>query len=251
MDFSPVSIVTASSQDTVSDACIPNKCNPRQTTINDASVDTSGTFWQSSAAGQVGTKCPEQYLQYDMSSAAPSALTNMTILYGNQSFVFDGQKEGTVTTGPIVTITTVGSTAPVTAVAGKDYVFSSTHVSMPNGSPARVDTFLPLSNLLKNQVQTVRFTWDSLVLQKPLNICQMNVMETNIWGAPSASAVDSSVTVGSSSSPVSVAAIVGAAVGSLVLISVSAAICIHRKNVAARKKRVDKFVELDERQGSP
>ncbi|KAJ3002365.1 UNVERIFIED_CONTAM: hypothetical protein HDU68_006302 [Siphonaria sp. JEL0065] len=167
----------------MADVCVPNKCNPRQTTIHDANIDTTGTFWQSTPVGQVGMRCPDQYLQYDMSTTPPATLANMTILYGNQSFLFDGQTAESVTTGPVVTVNSRGAT-PVTAQAGKDYTFSSTVATTSNGSPARLDTFVPLSNLIVSQVEVVRFTWNNLVLQPDSKLCQMNVMEVRVLFVP-------------------------------------------------------------------
>ncbi|KAJ3086752.1 hypothetical protein HK100_008601, partial [Physocladia obscura] len=145
IDFAYPSQVTASSYDSVSASCIPNLCNPKEST--DDGEDTGGdddTQWQSSPA--YGATCDPVWIQYDFSLVLPSTLVNMSILYGNESFVFDGQAQGAVRTGPTVSITSTSGTM-TNAVAGTDYSFVST-TSANDDEPSRFDSFLPISSLV-------------------------------------------------------------------------------------------------------
>ncbi|KAI8620865.1 hypothetical protein BC830DRAFT_1097006 [Chytriomyces sp. MP71] len=194
IDFAYSANVTASSFDSVSAACKPNLCNPKEST--DDGQDTDGmdkTQWQS--APQFGGPCSAVWIQYDMSGQPPAQIGNFSLLYGNTSFLFDGQSKGSVKVGPTVSVTS-SSGQTLEAKAGVDYTFTST-VSANDDAPARFDAFVPLSALLKTNVNSLRFTWSNLVPVGATQVCQMNVEETVIYGSQAAAMSSPAVSVSS------------------------------------------------------
>ncbi|KAJ3132939.1 hypothetical protein HK100_004820 [Physocladia obscura] len=225
IDFAYPSQVTASSFDSVSATCLPNLCNPKEST--DDGEDTGGhdnTQWQSYPA--YGATCDP-----------------MSILYGNESFIFDGQAQGAVNIGPTVSITSTSGTT-TNAVARTDYSFVST-TSPNNGKPTRFDTFLPISSLVEKDVKVVRFTWDNLVPQGKQQLCQINVEEVVIYGANvTTAAAESTATtaaVSNGSNAESSSNLSGGAIAGIVIVAAIVAVAgtvfgVRSRNIVKKKR---------------
>ncbi|KAI9350760.1 hypothetical protein BDR26DRAFT_851457 [Obelidium mucronatum] len=200
--------VTASSFDNVSAKCLPNLCKPQESVDDGHDVpgmdDTQWISLPVDATSGGANPCPTQWIQYDFTSSGPKSVYNvrqfqfilatmyskvpqMSIQYDdNHSFTFDGQPEGSVTRSPIVTVTLFGNSNPIQAVQGTDYTFTSTVQD-----EARFDAFTPVTDLLKNDIKSIRFTWDKLQPvggKKAPNACEVRVDETMIYGTASKSA---------------------------------------------------------------
>ncbi|KAJ3083201.1 hypothetical protein HK100_009496 [Physocladia obscura] len=164
----------------------------------------------------------------------------MSILYGNESFVFDGQAQGAVRIGPTVSITSTSGTT-TNAVAGTDYSFVST-TSANDDEPSRFDSFLPISSLVEKDVKVVRFTWDNLIPQGKKQLCQINVEEVVIYGINVTTAVAESTTTVSngsnagSSGSLSGGAIAGIAIAAAVVVVAGAVFGVRSRNISKKKR---------------
>ncbi|KAI8619193.1 hypothetical protein BC830DRAFT_1078711 [Chytriomyces sp. MP71] len=247
-DFASSANVTASTFDSVSAACKPNLCNPKEST--DDGQDTGGmdkTQWQS--APQFGSPCSPVWIQYDMSAQPPGQIGNFSLLYGNTSFLFDGQPQGSVKMGPAVSLIS-SSGQSLDAKAGVDYTFTST-VSSNEDAPARFDAFIPLSDLLKTNVNALRFTWSNLVPVGAAQLCQINVEEAVIYGSKSTALSSASVPASSTgtgaitseansgSGGLGSGAIAGIITGVVVVAVAAVIMVVRRRNTQKRRANTE------------
>ncbi|KAJ3217614.1 hypothetical protein HDU67_007556 [Dinochytrium kinnereticum] len=266
-DISRKSRVTASSFDDISVRCRGGICNAEQVKYDLYSTTPGPTRWVSYPRDPVNDVCGEESLLFDWSDKAGTGykIDMISVLYGDFSFEFDGQKNiNSISIFPTLTITPPVpanapenfTVAPIELARGPDYSpnsFSqnSNYTIFKNVTvDHRFDLFTPntTNGVSKNlaSVAQLKITWKTILpsgFYVP-RICQMDVEKVFIAGSANSPIVYQDPTVvppppangGSGGGGLSGGAVAAIILVPMVIIAPLAALFfIRQRNIARRR----------------